>query len=59
MDYRRLGASGLKVPVLSFGAATFGGTGPLFGNWGTSDAREARRQEGFARINPPMIAPPA
>lgn len=43
MDYRRLGASGLKVPALSFGAATFGGTGPLFGHWGTSDAREARR----------------
>ncbi|MCT8268995.1 aldo/keto reductase [Afifella sp. JA880] len=43
MDYRPLGKSGLKVPVLSFGAGTFGGTGPLFGNWGTSDATEARR----------------
>jgi aryl-alcohol dehydrogenase-like predicted oxidoreductase len=43
MEYRRLGASGLKVPALSFGAGTFGGTGPLFGNWGHSDAREARR----------------
>jgi|TARA_A100001391_G_scaffold44812_4_gene26266 aryl-alcohol dehydrogenase-like predicted oxidoreductase len=43
MDYRSLGKSGLKVPVLSFGAGTFGGTGPLFGNWGTSDATEARR----------------
>lgn len=43
MEYRRLGASGLKVPALSFGAGTFGGAGPLFGNWGTSDAREARR----------------
>jgi aryl-alcohol dehydrogenase-like predicted oxidoreductase len=43
MEYRRLGASGLKVPALSFGAGTFGGSGPLFGNWGTSDAREARR----------------
>ena len=31
MEYRRLGASGLKVPALSFGAGTFGGTGPLFG----------------------------
>jgi aryl-alcohol dehydrogenase-like predicted oxidoreductase len=31
MDYRQLGSSGLRVPVLSFGAATFGGTGPLFG----------------------------
>lgn len=43
MDYRPLGKSGLKVPALSFGAGTFGGTGPLFGNWGTSDATEARR----------------
>lgn len=43
MDYRQLGSSGLRVPVLSFGAGTFGGTGPLFGAWGTSDAVEARR----------------
>lgn len=43
MDYRPLGKSGLKVPVLSFGAGTFGGSGPLFSNWGTSDATEARR----------------
>ena len=43
MEYRRLGASGLKVPALSFGAGTFGGTGPLFGAWGNTDAQEARR----------------
>ncbi|PZO82505.1 MAG: aldo/keto reductase [Mesorhizobium amorphae] len=43
MEYRTLGKSGLKVPVLSFGAGTFGGSGPLFGNWGRSDAAEARR----------------
>ncbi|TKB17037.1 MAG: aldo/keto reductase [Mesorhizobium sp.] len=43
MEYRRLGASGLKVPALSFGAGTFGGSGPLFGAWGNSDAKEARR----------------
>ncbi len=43
MDYRRLGASGLKVPALSFGAGTFAGSGPLFGAWGTTDALEARR----------------
>jgi aryl-alcohol dehydrogenase-like predicted oxidoreductase len=29
--------------VLSFGAGTFGGSGPLFGAWGTTDAKEARR----------------
>ena len=43
MEYRNLGASGLRVPVLSFGAGTFGGSGPLFGAWGTTDATEARR----------------
>ncbi|OWV74136.1 aldo/keto reductase [Rhizobium sp. N122] len=43
MEYRNLGASGLRVPVLSFGAGTFGGSGPLFGAWGTTDAQEARR----------------
>ena len=43
MDYRPLGKSGLKVPVLSFGGGTFGGSGPLFGNWGRSDTSEASR----------------
>jgi len=43
MEHRRLGASGLMVPALSFGTGTFGGTGPLFGAWGTTDAKEARR----------------
>jgi aryl-alcohol dehydrogenase-like predicted oxidoreductase len=43
MEYRNLGASGLKVPVLSFGAGTFGGSGPLFSHWGTTDVEEARR----------------
>ncbi|WP_316395433.1 aldo/keto reductase [Bradyrhizobium sp. 33ap4] len=42
MEYRNLGASGLKVPVLSFGTGTFGGQGPLFSAWGRSDASEAR-----------------
>ncbi len=43
MDFRSLGRSGLRVPVLGFGAGTFGGAGPLFGNWGTSNSIEARR----------------
>ncbi|AHH21734.1 aldo/keto reductase family protein [Nocardia nova SH22a] len=43
MDYRRLGASGLLVPALSFGAGTFGGRGELFGAWGDTDAAQARR----------------
>ncbi len=43
MEYRRLGVSGLKVSVLSFGAGTFGGTGPLFGAWGDTRGAEAIR----------------
>ena len=43
MQYRNLGASGLKVPVISFGTGTFGGQGPLFSAWGRSGAEEARR----------------
>lgn len=42
MEFRRLGGSGFKVPVLSFGTATFGG-GRGFTEWGGSDAREATR----------------
>lgn len=42
MEYRNLGASGLKVPVLSFGAGTFGGRGPLFSHWGDTGVKEAR-----------------
>lgn len=43
MEYRSLGRSGLRVPALSFGTGTFGGTGPLFGAWGHTTAGEARR----------------
>ena len=43
MEYRQLGSSGLRVPALSFGTGTFGGSGPLFGAWGQSDVAEARR----------------
>ena len=43
MEYRRLGASGLTVPLLSFGAATFGGTSEFFKAWGSVDVAEARR----------------
>jgi aryl-alcohol dehydrogenase-like predicted oxidoreductase len=43
MEYRQLGASGLTVPLLSFGAATFGGTSEFFKAWGSTDVAEARR----------------
>ncbi|RDI99429.1 aldo/keto reductase [Dyella solisilvae] len=43
MEFRQLGASGFKVPVLSFGTGTFGGKGEFFGAWGNTEADEARR----------------
>ena len=43
MEYRFLGHSGFKVPALGFGAGTFGGKGPLFSAWGSTDEWEARR----------------
>lgn len=43
MEFRQLGGSGLKVPVLSFGAGTFGGSGEIFRAWGATDVAEATR----------------
>jgi aryl-alcohol dehydrogenase-like predicted oxidoreductase len=43
MEHRRLGRSGLKVPVLAFGTATFGGGTEFFKAWGTSNVAEASR----------------
>ena len=43
MEFRRLGNSGLKVPVLCLGAATFGGEGEFFRAWGATDVAEATR----------------
>lgn len=43
MEYRHLGGSGLKVPVISFGAATFGGGNKFFAAWGNADVEEAAR----------------
>ena len=43
MEYRQLGYSGLKVPVLSFGTGTFGGGNEFFEAWGKTDVAEATR----------------
>src|SRR5690349_7433758 len=43
MEYRFLGGSGLRVPVLTFGTGTFGGKGELFSAWGNSGVPEATR----------------
>jgi aryl-alcohol dehydrogenase-like predicted oxidoreductase len=43
MEYRFLGGSGLEVPVLSFGTATFGGGNDFFKAWGSTQAVEATR----------------
>jgi aryl-alcohol dehydrogenase-like predicted oxidoreductase len=39
MEFRTLGRSGLKVPGLSFGHATFGGGTEFFRAWGVITAR--------------------
>lgn len=43
MEFRQLGASGLKVPVLTLGTGTFGGAGDFFRSWGSSGVEEATR----------------
>jgi len=43
MEFRTLGRSGLKVPVLSFGTGTFGGGNEFFKAWGETDVKEASR----------------
>jgi aryl-alcohol dehydrogenase-like predicted oxidoreductase len=43
MEYRQLGGSGLKVPVLTLGTGTFGGSNEFFKAWGGSGVEEATR----------------
>ena len=43
MEFRQLGASGFKVPVLTFGTGTFGGGNEFFKAWGSTDVAEATR----------------
>ncbi|MDK2963237.1 MAG: hypothetical protein PWQ29_631 [Verrucomicrobiota bacterium] len=43
MEYRKLGHSGLHVPILSFGTGTFGGSNEFFRKWGATQDKEAAR----------------
>ncbi|SHN06685.1 Predicted oxidoreductase [Duganella sacchari] len=43
MNFKRLGKSGLRVPELSFGTATFGGGNDFFKAWGSTDTSGAAR----------------
>ena len=43
MEFRQLGRSGLRVPVLAFGTATFGGGNDFYRAWCSTDVAEAKR----------------
>src|SRR6478752_163041 len=43
MEFRQLGRSGLRVPVLAFGTATAGGGSDFYRAWGSTDVAEAKR----------------
>jgi aryl-alcohol dehydrogenase-like predicted oxidoreductase len=48
MEFRQLGGSGFKVPILTLGTGTFGGTTQLFKAWGAVGVAEATRMVDIA-----------
>jgi aryl-alcohol dehydrogenase-like predicted oxidoreductase len=47
MEYRQLGGAGVRVPVLTFGTATFGGGTEFFKTWGSTQTEEAKKLIGL------------
>lgn len=47
MEYRQLGGAGLRIPVITFGTATFGGGTEFFKTWGSTQEQEAKRLIGL------------
>ena len=47
MEYRQLGRSGIKVPVLCFGAGTLGTSGEFFEAWAKTSEQEADKVVGI------------
>lgn len=43
MEQRLLGKTGFRIPALSLGTGTFGGTNEFFRRWGQTDVKEATR----------------
>ena len=43
MEYRNLGRSGFKVPLLTFGTGNFGGVSEMSKAWGAIDSEGAKR----------------
>ena len=43
MEFRQLGGCGMRVPVLAFGTATFGGGSEFYRAWGNTDVDGAKR----------------
>ncbi len=48
METRQLGGSGFRVPILSLGTGTFGGTSQIFKAWGATGVADATRMVDIA-----------
>ena len=55
MEYRQLGGSGFKVPVLSLGTGTFGGGNEFFKAWEPVTSRRPRARRHLPRRRPQHV----